>query len=85
MKAIKLHTEFVRIHPFTDGNERTARLLLNFVLMKNNFLPVIIEKQQKNEYYDSLENVDFHNDYTQLNNLVITNLLKSYELVKEFI
>ncbi|WP_282433368.1 Fic family protein [Desulfosporosinus sp. FKA] len=39
-----LHGEFVKIHSFVDGNGRTARLLLNFELMKVGFPPVIIKK-----------------------------------------
>ena len=37
-RAAKLHTDFVNIHPFIDGNERTARLLLNFELMKDGYI-----------------------------------------------
>lgn len=85
IKAVKLHTEFVRIHPFSDGNGRTARLLLNYVLLKNNFLPVIIYKHQQNKYYDCLEAINFYNNYTQLNNLVIHNLFKSYDVLKQII
>ena len=44
IKACLLHGEFVKIHPFIDGNGRTARLLLNFELMKNGYTPIIITK-----------------------------------------
>lgn len=54
-KASILHGEFVKIHPFIDGNGRTARLLLNFELMKNEYPPIIIEKEDRYKYYESLE------------------------------
>ncbi len=54
-KAALLHTIFVKIHPFIDGNGRTARLLLNFELMKNDYLPVIIKKENRLEYYETLD------------------------------
>jgi Fic family protein len=38
-----------------DGNGRTARLPLNFELMKNGYVPIIIKKEQWVEYYDSLD------------------------------
>lgn len=42
-KATLLHGEFVKIHPFIDGNGRTARLLLNFELMMHGYAPVILK------------------------------------------
>lgn len=58
-----VHAEFVRIHPFQDGNGRTARLLLNFMLMKAGYQPVIIEAKDRPIYYESL------NDYAVTGNL----------------
>lgn len=54
-RASLLHIEFVKIHPFIDGNGRTARLLLNFELMKNGFPPIVIEKEDRAEYYSTLD------------------------------
>ncbi len=53
-----LHNRFVKIHPFTDGNGRTARLLMNWVLLRNRFPPVIIEVTNKEEYYKVIEAAD---------------------------
>lgn len=61
--ASYVHAEFVRIHPFQDGNGRTARLLLNFMLMKAGYQPVIIEAKDRPVYYESL------NDYAAAGNL----------------
>lgn len=49
------HAEFVRIHPFIDGNGRTSRLLMNYQLMYAGFLPVSIAKEDRLEYYNELE------------------------------
>ena len=49
------HAEFVRIHPFIDGNGRTARLIMDYQLMVNGFLPVSINKEDRLEYYNTLE------------------------------
>lgn len=49
------HAEFVRIHPFADGNGRTSRLIMNYQLMANGFLPVSIAKENRLEYFNALE------------------------------
>lgn len=41
------HAEFVRIHPFIDGNGRTSRLIMNYQLMAAGFLPVSIAKENE--------------------------------------
>ena len=49
------HAEFVRIHPFVDGNGRTSRLLMNYQLMIQGFLPVSVDKEKRLDYYNALE------------------------------
>lgn len=49
------HAEFVKIHPFVDGNGRTARLIMNYQLMSAGFLPVSINKEDRMDYYTCLE------------------------------
>ncbi len=48
------HNQFVYIHPFSDGNGRVSRLLLNFILIKHAFFPVIIYNDEKHKYYNAL-------------------------------
>ncbi len=52
------HNNLVKIHPFTDGNGRTARLLMNWILMRNNFPAIIIEAVNKEKYYRCIEHAD---------------------------
>lgn len=49
------HAEFVKIHPFVDGNGRTSRMLMNYQLMFNGFLPVSIAKEDRLAYFEALE------------------------------
>ena len=49
------HAEFVRIHPFPDGNGRTSRLLMNYQLLAQGFAPVSIAKEDRLDYYNALE------------------------------
>ncbi|XP_071531786.1 protein adenylyltransferase Fic [Panulirus ornatus] len=53
--AALAHYKLVFIHPFSDGNGRTARLLMNFLLMQAGYPPVIIRKQDRLLYYDCLQ------------------------------
>ena len=62
-KAAILHGKFVTIHPFIDGNGRTARLLLNFELMKNDYPPIIIEIEDREKYFDALEAGNLSNNW----------------------
>ena len=61
-----------------DGNGRTARLLLNFELMKNGYPPVVIKNEERAKYYDALDKAYTTNDYTDFINLV-TELVEETE------
>ena len=68
--AARLHGEFVKIHPFVDGNGRTARLLMNFIVMKYGYPPLVIKKEQRFEYYTALDTAHTTGDYAQFIKLV---------------
>jgi len=50
-----VHHFLIAVHPFIDGNGRTSRLLLNFMLMKHGFPPICIKKEERIKYTDYLE------------------------------
>jgi Fic family protein len=45
----------VKFHPFADGNGRTARLIMNYQLLKNNFPAISISQNDKLKYFEALE------------------------------
>ena len=53
--AAEAHYRLVTIHPFTDGNGRTARLLMNMILLMSGYPAAIIRKRDRLAYIDSLE------------------------------
>lgn len=74
-----VHIEFVKIHPFLDGNGRTSRLLMNLELIKAGFPPVVIELEDRLEYYKALDIAHTENDYKPFLELMKKVVEKSFE------
>ena len=56
------HAEFVRIHPYIDGNGRTSRLIMNYQLLIHGYLPVSVAKENRLDYYNALEQYAVNGD-----------------------
>lgn len=80
-KAILLHFEIYKIHPFLDGNKRICRLLFNKVLLDNNF-PLVNISDNRIKYFDSLLSSVEENNVSHLTDFVVAAYLKQ---VKAFI
>jgi len=78
--AALLHYRVVRIHPFDDGNGRVARLLMNYVLLRNGYPPVVIRSEDKANYLTSLHHAD-SNNFEPLVEYVSAQLIRSLKLV----
>ncbi len=74
-----VHIEFVKIHPFIDGNGRISRLLMNLELIKAGFPSVVIELEDRLEYYKALDIVHTTNDYKPFLELMQKVVEKSFE------
>ena len=76
-RAAELHTRFVKIHPFVDGNGRTGRLLLNFELMKRGYPPAVIRKEDRLAYYDVLDEACTNGNFSGIARLVAESVQRS--------
>jgi Fic family protein len=56
--AAKLHHDFVLIHPFDDGNGRVARMLVNYLFMRQGYPPIIVPTEEKATYLAALRLAD---------------------------
>lgn len=79
------HHELAKIHPFVDGNGRTARLLLNFLLLQRGYPICNVKREDRPRYYEAMSNAD-NGDYDDLINLIFTScqeLFSHYTRIKE--
>lgn len=72
------HHLFIAIHPFIDGNGRSGRLLLNFILIKNGYPPICIKKEERIKYTNYLESAR-DGDIVPFLNFIIFKVKEAYQ------
>ncbi len=79
-----IHHKIVYIHPFREGNGRTARLVANLILERFGLvgISIKIEKENKDRYRQSLAQIDQFNDYEPLKEMIVEGLLERYESIR---
>ena len=80
-KAADAHFKLVSIHPFTDGNGRTARLLMNLILIQAGYPPAIIRKEDRRVYINSIEKGQLSGDRSSYYSLIFTAVERSLDIV----
>lgn len=78
-RAARVHSEFVKIHPFVDANGRTSRLLMNLELMKAGFPPAIVPVERRLSYYESLDHAHVTGDHEPFLALVAEFAEKAFD------
>ncbi|RYZ90698.1 MAG: hypothetical protein EOP04_03055 [Proteobacteria bacterium] len=70
VRAVLGHFFFVYIHPFPDGNGRTARFLMNAILVTGGFPWVIVRVSQREKYFAALEKASINGDILALSDFL---------------
>ncbi len=78
-RAARVHADFVNIHPFTDGNGRTARLLMNLELVRAGYPIIIVPVEERSVYYTNLDVVAVNGDYKPFTCQVCELMEESFE------
>lgn len=79
--AAEMHERLVSIHPFIDGNGRTSRLIMNFILLKHGYTIANLKGASENRlaYYNALEKVQLDNEVEHFYNLILDHVIASME------
>jgi Fic family protein len=78
-RAARVHADFVKIHPFVDDNGRTARLLMNFELMKSGFPPAVLPLAKRLAYYQALDEAHCCGNYLPFFALIAEIVEQSFD------
>lgn len=80
--SASVHSRFEQIHPFSDGNGRVGRLLMNAMFLKANLAPAVIRAGQKQLYYSYLYKAQTKNDHNQLEDFLCDAILDGFKILE---
>lgn len=78
--AVDAHFKLVSIHPFVDGNGRTARLLMNMILMQVGYPPAVIRKEDRKRYIASIEKAQLGGSLSEYYSLMYEAIDRSLDM-----
>jgi len=76
------HSEFERIHPFSDGNGRTGRLIIFISALQYGVMPPLVLKEKKHAYYKYLETAQINEKFELLEMFMAESIIATYDLIK---
>jgi len=74
----KLHLSFEHLHPFVDGNGRIGRVIINYLLIREGYVPVNIKFVDRQDYYHAFRNFDLSGITDDMEKIIGLSLLNSY-------
>jgi len=80
LEIAELKVDFIKTHPFEDGNGRLSRYLLNWALLRSNYIPIVIPVAQRTEYINSLKQ-STNSDATPFHHYIEKLLIEQYKQI----
>lgn len=79
IRSAIFHAEFIRIHPFPDGNGRTGRLMSNYILIREDMPSISIVANDRDKYNDALDTAIETHNIDKLIDLFYNSMLKTID------
>lgn len=79
-----IHSKFEQIHPFSDGNGRIGRLIMQAMLIKKNIPPAVIKQENKVLYLKYLSVSQIRNDFSLLEDFICDTVIDGYKIIKRW-
>jgi len=78
-RAARIHNDFVKIHPFVDGNGRTGRLLMNLELLKEGYPAAVLPVSERLAYYAALDEAQVRGNFEPLRELMSACVVAGFD------
>jgi len=79
---VRVHAEFEKIHPFSDGNGRIGRLAMNAMALRKNIAPPMILQENRRFYFTYLQKAQQTGDTTLLEDFICDAISGSYKILE---
>lgn len=77
-----IHSRFEQIHPFSDGNGRVGRLLLDAMFLKENLPPAVIRQEKRRFYILYLNKSQLKNEFSQIEDFICDAVLDAFDILE---